>query len=65
MRRMQGHLDVCPACQKLLASLERIKKIFQEDPERPIPDEMAQGLLRGLRAEYEKARQQLGEIEKG
>lgn len=65
IRRMEQHVDVCPACRKLLNSLERIKKVFQEDPERPIPEETAQELLRGLRAEYEKARQQLGEMEKG
>ena len=65
LRRMEGHLDVCPACRKLLDSLERIKRVFQTDPDRPIPEETAQELLRGLRAEYEKARQQLGEIERG
>ncbi len=64
MRRMKGRLGDCSACQDLLDSLEKVKKICQEEPDRPIPEETSQKILRGLRAEYEKARQQLGEIEK-
>lgn len=64
MRQMKGHLGDCSACQDLLDSLEKVKKICQEEPDRPIPEETSQEILRSLRAEYEKARQRLGEIEK-
>ena len=56
-RQLETHLASCPNCRIMLDSLTKTVRLFREDREEPLPEELKSTLRNALR---EKLRKKLG-----
>lgn len=60
MGKIREHLGICAPCRKFMESLEKTCQMLGKDTPQEIPEDAAKKMMEKLRAEYQRARKELG-----